>query len=97
MKQKKDEWNPKPNFQQKAFKIMIDIYALPCIKKIASGKSESESCSVMSDSVIPRTIQSMEFSRPEYWSWAAFSFSRASSQHRDQTQVSHIAGGFCAS
>ena len=30
--------------------------------------SESESCSVMSDSVTPRTVQSMEFSWPEYWS-----------------------------
>ena len=26
--------------------------------------------------------------------WVAFPFSRASSQPRDQTQVSHIAGGF---
>ena len=26
--------------------------------------------------------------------WEAFSFSRGSSQIRDQTQVSHIAGGF---
>ena len=26
--------------------------------------------------------------------WVAFSFSRGSSQPRDQTQVSHIAGGF---
>ena len=29
--------------------------------------------------------------------WAAFSFSRGSSQARDQTQVSHIAGGFFTS
>jgi len=29
---------------------------------------ESESCSVMSDSAIPWTIESMEFSRPEFWS-----------------------------
>ena len=29
---------------------------------------ESESCSVVSDSATPWTIQSMEFSRPEYWS-----------------------------
>ena len=36
----------------------------------------------------------MEFSRPEYWSWVAFPFSRGSSQPRDRTQVSHIAGGF---
>ena len=31
-------------------------------------KSESESHSVVSDSATPWTIQSMEFSRPEYWS-----------------------------
>ena len=30
--------------------------------------SESESHSVVSDSLIPWTIQSMGFSRPEYWS-----------------------------
>ena len=29
---------------------------------------KSEICSVVSDFVIPWTIQSMEFSRPEYWS-----------------------------
>ena len=31
------------------------------------------------------TIQSMEFSRPEYWSGAAFPFSRGSSQPRSPT------------
>ena len=31
-------------------------------------ESESESRSVVSDSATPRTVQSMEFSRPEYWS-----------------------------
>ena len=41
------------------------------------------------------TIQSVEFSRPEYW--VAFPFSRGSSQHRDQTQVSCIAGRFFTS
>ena len=30
-------------------------------------ESESESCSVVSNSATPCTIQSMEFSRPEYW------------------------------
>ena len=30
--------------------------------------SESESCSVVSDSATPWTIKSMEFFRPEYWS-----------------------------
>ena len=29
--------------------------------------------------------------------WVAFSFSKGSSQPRDQTQVSHIAGGFFTS
>ena len=52
--------------------------------------TKSESYSVMSNPL----QQSMEFSRPEYWSWVAFPFSRGSSQPRDQTQVSHIAGGF---
>ena len=47
--------------------------------------------------VTPRTIQSMEFSRPEYWSGLDFPFSGRSSQPRDQTQVSHIAGEFFTS
>ena len=42
----------------------------------------------------PQTIQSMEFSRPRILVWVAFPFSRGSSQPRDQTQVSCIAGGF---
>ena len=33
---------------------------------------------------------SMRFSRQEVLEWVAISFSRESSQHRDQTQVSHI-------
>ena len=37
----------------------------------------------------------MEFSRPE--SWVAFPLSRRSSQLKDWTQVSHIAGGFFTS
>ena len=35
----------------------------------------------------------MKFSRPE---WVAFLFSRGSSQPRNQTKVSYIAGGFFA-
>ena len=42
--------------------------------------------------VAPWTIQSMEFSRLEYWSGEPFP--RGSSQPRDQTQVSRTAGGF---
>ena len=40
----------------------------------------------------PWTIQFMEFSRSVYWSGLAFPFSRGSSQPRDGTQVSCIAG-----
>ena len=44
------------------------------------------------------TVYSVELSRPEYWSarileWVAFPFSRESSQPRNGTQVSRIAGG----
>ena len=42
--------------------------------------------------VIPWTIQSMEFSRPQYWSGLAFPFSRGSFQPRDRTQVSRVVG-----
>ena len=37
-------------------------------KNILNEASESESCSAVSNSVTTWTIQSMEFSRPEYWS-----------------------------
>ena len=57
------------------------------------GALGSDSCSVVFDSVTPWTMQSMDFSRPEYWS-GAFPSSRGSSQPRGQIQVSHIAGGF---
>ena len=39
-------------------------------------------------------MPSMRFSRPEYRSGEPLAFSRGSSQHRDRTQVSRIAGGF---
>ena len=35
-------------------------------------QSESKSCSVMSDSLRPHGPQSIEFSRPEYWSGYPF-------------------------
>ena len=45
----------------------------------------------------PWIIQSVKFSRPEYWKRVAFPFSRGSSQPRHWTQASHIAGRFFAS
>ena len=38
------------------------------------------------------SIQSMEFSRPKILKWVAVPFSMGSSQPRDWTQVSHVAG-----
>ena len=44
-----------------------------------------------------RSVQSMEFSTPEILEQVAFPFSRGSSQPRDWTQVSRIAGVFFTS
>ena len=46
--------------------------------------------------VTPWTIQSMELSRPEYWSGQPFPSPRGSPQLRDGTQISHIAGRLSA-
>ena len=59
---------------------------------LAKQKWEWKSLSRVRILVTPWTIQSMEFSRPEYWSEVAFPFSKGFSQSRDWTQVSHIAG-----
>ena len=48
-----------------------------------------ESHSVVSDSVTPWTVL-----QTRILEWVTFAFSRGSSQTRDQTQISHIAGGF---
>ena len=53
---------------------------------------ESESCSVVSDSLWPHGI-----AQARTLEWGAFPFSRGSSQPRDRTQVSCIAGGFFTS
>ena len=50
-----------------------------------------ESCSVVSDSLRPWILQ------VRILEWIAFPFSRGSSQPRDRTQVSLIAGGFFTS
>ena len=56
---------------------------------------ECESRSVRSDSLRPRIIHIILQARIR--EWETFSFSRVSSQPRDQTQVSRIAGGFFTS
>ena len=58
-------------------------------------ENESESCSVVSDSLQPHgcihTVHGILQAR--ILEWVAVPFSRASSQPRDRTQVSHITGG----
>ena len=53
------------------------------------------SCSVVSDNPMDYTILGILQAR--ILECVAFLFSRESSQPRDQTQVSHIAGGFFTS
>ena len=61
-----------------------------------SSYSESESCSVVSDSLRPHgTVHGVLQAR--ILEWVAVPFSRGSSQSRDQTPVSHTAGGFYTS
>ena len=70
--------------------LLLHLYSCP-----ANRFSSVQLLSPMWLFSTPWTVQSMEFSRPEYWNgWVAFPFSRGSSQTRDQTQVSCIAGRF---
>ena len=57
-------------------------------------KSETESRSILSSSLQPHGLYSPWNSLARILEWVAVPFSRGSSQLRDQTQVSHIAGGF---
>ena len=68
----------------------ISDFLAICFLAKFSWKWKSLSCFQLF--ATPWTIQSMEISRPEYWSWVAFPSSRGSSQPRDRTQVSHTAG-----
>ena len=61
-----------------------------------SSESKVSLSSRVQLSVTLWTIQSVEFSRLEYWS-GSLSLLQGSSQPRDQTQVSSIAGGFFTS
>ena len=60
-------------------------------------KKAHESCSFMSDSLPPHGLYVHGILPARIREWVAVPFSRVSSQPRDQTQVSHIAGGFFTS
>ena len=55
---------------------------------------ESKSLSVVSDSLRPHGLYSPWNSTGQNTGVGSLSFSRGSSQSRDQTQISHIAGEF---
>ena len=54
----------------------------------------SQSCPILCD---PMDYTVHEILQARILEWVAFPFSRGSLQRRDQTQVSHIAGGFFTS
>ena len=57
-----------------------------------------ESHSVLSDPLQPRGLYTVHgILQARILEWVAFPFSRGSSQPRDQTQDSHITGGFFTS
>ena len=60
-------------------------------------KSESESCSAVSDSMTPWGYTVYGILQDRILKWVTFTFSPGSSQPRDPTQVSRIAGGFFTS
>ena len=60
-------------------------------------ESENESCSVVSDSLLPHGLYSPWNSQARILEGVAFPFSRGSSHPRDRTQVLHIAGRFFTS
>ena len=77
------------------------LLALGQVQSSFSSKVKWKSLSRVRLFVNPWTIQSMEFSRPEYWSGVGFPFSGrgsgGSSQPRDRTLVSRIVGGLVTS
>ena len=82
------------------WKIKANIKGQHAVKGQQAGllsyyilKKKSESHSVAA----PWTIYSPWSSPGQNTEWVAFPFSRGSSQSRDQTQVSHIAGRFFTS
>ena len=76
------------------------MISLPSLKNFEENMlshkfvKESESCSVLSDSLQPHGLYSSWDSQARILEWVTFPFSRGSSQPRDQTQVSLLQGIF---
>ena len=69
----------------------------PDQKPSAFEGSVSESHSVVTNSLPPMDYTVYGIFQARILEWVAVPFSRGSSQARDRTQVSHIAGGFFTS
>ena len=68
------------------------------IYTLSRDATESENCSVVSNSLQSHGLYSVHgILQARILGWVAFPFSRGSSQPRDQTQVSDIAGRFFTS
>ena len=61
---------------------------------LINSQSETESCSVVSNSLQPHGLYNPLILQARLLEWVALSFSRGSSQISDRTQISHIAGRF---
>ena len=67
-------------------------YSKECIAAVLLSQNESESCLVMSDSLLPHGLYSPWNSPGQNTEVGSLSLSRGSSQPRNQTQFSRIAG-----
>ena len=76
------------------------MISLPSLKNFEENMlshkfvKESESCSVLSDSLQPHGLYSSWDSQARILEWVTFPFSRGSSQPRNRTRVCFIAGRF---
>ena len=77
--------------------LAVNVYEYRHCLPSAYVEPVSESHSVMSDSLRPHGLYSSRMLQAGTLEWVAFPFSRGSSQSRDRTQVSRIAGRFFTS
>ena len=76
----------------KAVKVVLIVR----LEGVTKQDGDVELCEVKVAQLCPTLCDPMDLVhgilRPQSWKWVAFPFSRASSQRRHQTQVSHLAG-----
>ena len=71
--------------------VTFDDAGLRTLALVKGEREVTQSCPTLSD---PMDYTVHGILQARILEWVAFLFSRGSSQPRDQTQVSHIAGGF---